>query len=109
MSAARMLTGVLLVFGATAVVHALLGDTPGEQLLETAAVCVIAYVVFSLVVGRIRVGFLVLAAAVFLALRAADLYWSPRPLLSGRLSWLVIPAVVAALFLAGQRMRGAGS
>ncbi|RPJ84444.1 MAG: hypothetical protein EHM13_04265 [Acidobacteria bacterium] len=106
MSVARILAGVLLGFVATWFAHALLGGSPAHQLIEVAAVCLIAYGVFSLVVGRIPLGFLVLATSVFLALRAADLYLSPRPLLSGRLSWLVVPAVVAALFLAGERMRG---
>jgi hypothetical protein len=52
------------------------------------------------------VAFLLLATSVFLALKAAELYLAPVPLLSGKFAWLVIPAAVAALFVAGQRMRG---
>jgi hypothetical protein len=107
-SAWRILVGVLLVFVGTAIIRSLLADTPGQQLIEVVAVCLIAYAVFSWAIGRIRPAFLALAAGVFVALRAADLYLSPRPLLSGRLAWLVVPAAVAALFVAGERMRGAG-
>lgn len=108
MSAGKALTAVLVVFAATALLHRVLGDSPGEQLLEIAAVCVIAYAVFSATFGRIRWPFLAAATVVFLALRAADLYWLSTPLLSGPLSWLVVPAVVAALLLAGRRYFFAG-
>ncbi len=108
MSAGRALIGVLVVFAATAVLHRFLGGSPVGQLLEVAAVCAIAYAVFSAVFGRIRWGFLAVVAAVFLALRAAELYWLPSPLLSGPLSWLIVPAVVAALLLAGRRYFFAG-
>lgn len=107
-SAGRALTGVLVVFAATAVLHRALGNSPGEQLLEVAAVCAIAYAAFSAVFGRIRWTFPAAVTVVFLALRAADLYWLSTPLLSGALSWLVVPAVVAALFLVGRRYFFAG-
>jgi hypothetical protein len=99
---------VLVVFAATAVLHRVLGDSPGEQLFEVAAVCVIAYAVFSTALGRIRWPFLAVVVAVFLALRAADLYWLSAPLLSGAWSWLIVPAVAAALLLACRRYLFAG-
>ncbi|HSK08709.1 MAG TPA: hypothetical protein VK911_03975 [Vicinamibacterales bacterium] len=103
MSAGRILISVGIVFLATAAVHALLGSTPGERLLEVVAASVIAYVVFSVGLGRIRVAFLLLVTGVFVVLSAADLYWARTPFLSGRLSWVVVPAVVAALLLASRR------
>ncbi|HOC17210.1 MAG TPA: hypothetical protein PKK95_03025 [Vicinamibacterales bacterium] len=103
MSAGRALAGVLVVFAATAVLHPLLGGSARGQLVEVVAVCAIAYASFSVTFGRIRWPFLALVTAVFLVLRAADLYWLPEPLLSGPLSWVVVPALVAALLLVGRR------
>lgn len=108
MSAGRALTGVLVVFAATAVLHRLLGNSPGEQLFEVVAACVVAYAVFSVVLGRIRWQFLALVTAVFVALRAVDLYWARTTLFTGPASWVVVPAVVVALFLAGRRYFFAG-
>lgn len=108
MSAGRVLASVLVVFTVTAVLHRLLGSSPAGQLAEVAAVCVVAYAVFSVTFGRIRWPFLVLAIAVFLALRAADLYWLPVPLLTGPLSWAVAPLVAIVLLVAGRRYFFAG-
>lgn len=108
MSAGKALAGVLIVFAATAVVHRLLGNSPAAQLLEVAAACAIAYAVFSAAFGRVRWPFLVLVTAVFVALRAVDLYWAGTPVLTGPLSWVIVPVVVVALLLAGRRYFFAG-
>jgi len=107
-SAGKALTSVVAVFGGTAAAHWILGGSRGGQLLEVVAVCAIAWAAFTLGVGRIRWQFFALVTAVFVALRAADLYWLRAPLLSGPLSWLVVPAVVAALLLVGRRYFFAG-
>jgi hypothetical protein len=107
-SAGKALGSVLVVFAGTAAAHWLLGDSPGGRLLEVVAACAIAYLVFTLAFGRVKVAFLVLVTAVFVALRAADLYLLPVPLLSGRLSWAVVPVVVGALLVVGRRYFFAG-
>lgn len=108
MSAGKALVGAIVVFAATAVVDRLVGAGPTAQLFEIVVVCGIAYAVFFVTMGRVRWPFLALATLVFVALRAADLYWLSTPLLSGPLSWVAVPAVVLLLLLVGRRYFFAG-